>query len=101
MNFLVSDRGKNSVPNWELKLTALKAAINLENENGDTEITEEEKEEWMFMSELNIQELGTSTEYNSVLAPEGYWHNVSDHFDDVDLLSVTSLKSANETHPIV
>ena len=34
MNFLVSDRGKNSVPNWELKLTALKAAINLENENG-------------------------------------------------------------------
>ena len=44
----------------------------------------------MFMSELNIQELGTSTEYNSVLAPEGYWHNVSEHFDDVDLLSVTS-----------
>ena len=71
-------------------MTALKAAINLENENGDTEIIEEEKEEWMFMSELNIQELGTSTEYNSVLAPEGYWHNVSDHFDDVDLLSVTS-----------
>lgn len=56
----------------------------------ETEIIEEEKEEWMFMSELNIQELGTSTEYNSVLAPEGYWHNVSEHFDDVDLLSVTS-----------
>jgi len=66
MNFLVSDRGRNSVPNWELKLTALKAAINLENENGDTEIIEEEKEEWMFMSELNMQELGTSTEHNSV-----------------------------------
>jgi len=55
-----------------------------------TEITEEEKEEWMFMSKLNIQELDTSTEYNSVLAPEGYWHNVREHFEDVDLLSVTS-----------
>jgi len=90
MNFLCSDREKNSVPDWELKLSALKAAINLENENKDTEIIEEEKKEWKFMSELNIQELGTSTEYNSELAPEGYWHNVSEHFEDVDLLSVTS-----------
>ena len=87
MNFLCSDRGKNSVPDWELKLSALKAAINLENETEDTEIIEEE---WMFMSELNFQELGTSTECNSVLAPEGYWHNVSEHFENVDLLSVTS-----------
>ena len=39
-----------------------------------TEIIEEEKEEWMFMSELNLQELGTSTDFNSVLAPEGYWN---------------------------
>ena len=68
----------------------LKASINLENENKDTEINEQKKEEWMFMSELNLQELGTSTEYNSVLAPEGYWHNVSEHFEDVDLHSVTS-----------
>ena len=90
MNFLCSVHGKNSVPDWELKLSALKASINLENENEDTEIIEEEKEEWMLMSELNLQELGTGTEYNSVLAPEGYWHNVSDLFEDVDLLSVTS-----------
>ena len=53
-----------------------------------THFIEEEKEEWMFISELNLQELGT--EYNSVLAPEGYWHNVSEHFEDVDLLSVTN-----------
>ena len=66
---MCSDRGKNSIPDWELKLSALKAAINLENENKEAEIIEEEKEEWMFMSELNLQELGTSTEYNSVLAP--------------------------------
>ncbi|CAH3158858.1 unnamed protein product [Pocillopora meandrina] len=90
MNFLCSDCGKNSVPDWELQLSSLKAAINLENENENMEIIEEEKEEWMFMSELNLQELSTDTEYNSTLAPEGYWHNVSEHFDDVDLLSVTS-----------
>lgn len=30
MNFLCSDHGKKSVPDWELKLSALKAAINLE-----------------------------------------------------------------------
>ena len=90
MNFLCSDYGKNSVPDWELKLSALKASINLEYQNEDTEIIEEEKEEWMLMSELNLRELGTGTEINSVLAPEGYWHNVSELFEDVDLLSVTS-----------
>ena len=68
MNFLCSDRGKSSVPGWDLKLTALKASINLENETEEMEIIQEEKEEWMFMSELNLQELGSTTECNSVVS---------------------------------
>lgn len=52
------------------------------------EIIEEEKEEWMFMLELNLQELSIDIGYNSTLVFEGYWYNVSEYFDDVDLFFV-------------
>ena len=90
MNFLCSNNGKAVVPDWEIKLQALKESIKLETDNFTTENDEEEeKEEWMLMSELNIQNI-TNDAQSSVLAPEGYWHNVTEHFDEEQLNSVVS-----------
>ena len=46
------------------------------------------------MSELNIQNTATDEEC-SVLAPKGYWHIVTERFDEDQLNSVVS-SSANE-----
>ena len=58
MNFLCSNNGEAVVPDWEIKLQTLKASIKLETDSFKTENDEEEeKEEWMLMSELNIQNI--------------------------------------------
>ena len=90
MDFLCSNNRKAVVPDWEIKLQTLKASIKLEIESLQTEnYEEEEKEEWMLMSELNIQNI-TNDAQSSVLAPEGYWHNVTERFDEEQLNSVVS-----------
>ena len=90
MNFLCSNNGKAVVPDWEIKLQTLKASIKLEIDNFKTENDEEEeKEEWMLMSELNIQNI-TNDAQSFVLAPKGYWHNVTECFDEEQLNSVVS-----------
>ena len=95
MNFLSSNNDKALVPDWEIKLQTLKASVKLETDSFEIENDqEEEKEEWMFMSELNIQNTATDEEC-SVLAPKGYWHIVTGRFDEDQLNSVVS-SSANQ-----
>ena len=95
MNFLSSNNDKALVPDWEIKLQTLKASVKLETDSFEIENDqEEEKEEWMFRSELNIQNTATDEEC-SVLAPKGYWHIVTGRFDEDQLNSVVS-SSANQ-----
>ena len=55
INFLCSDCAKALVPDWEIKLQNLNASVKLQNEDLETEANiEQEKEEWMLMSELNL-----------------------------------------------
>ena len=89
MNFLCSDTGKELVPNWEIKLQTLKASIKLEPDDElDTLETQEEKEEWMLMSELNIRDIDDNIA--SVSAPDGYWHMVNALFNGSEINSVAS-----------
>ena len=101
MNFLCSDQGKVLVPDWEIKLQDLKASVKIEINVRDTHNDmEEEKEEWMLMSELNIQQIDSNDEHDFIIAPEGYWHNDNEIFnkEGVNMTSwLTNQKSLNKT----
>ena len=98
MNFLCSDCGKALVPDWEIKLENLKTSVKLQNEDLETEANiEEEKEEWMFMSELNIQDIGGNNDESHVIVPDGYWHKVHEHFKEDELNSMASWLNNQKT----
>lgn len=90
MNFLCSDAGKELVPDWEIKLRTLKASIRLDNENSvlDVPQAQEEKEEWMLMSELNIRD--NNNDVQCVSVPDSYWHSINEMFNESELNSVAS-----------
>ena len=100
MSFLCSETGKELVPDWELKLQNLKASIKVNTDDvQDFQDSQEEKEEWMLMSELNIRDI--NNEVNHVSVPDGYWHSVNEMFDESELDSVASWlsnkKSTNDS----
>ena len=73
------------VPDWETKMQAVNTYLKpFDDENLDENITLEdgntdnEREEWMFMAELNVEKV---TEFNhSIVPPDGYWHEALQFF---------------------
>ena len=90
MNFLCSDAGKELVPDWEIKLRTLKASVRLDYDNSVLNVpqAQEEKEEWMLMSELNIRDINNDIQCVSV--PDSYWHSINKMFNESELNSVAS-----------
>ena len=98
MNFLCSDCGKALVPDWEFILQHLNASVKLKNKDLETETNiEKEQEEWMLLSELNLQAIGRNNEEGHVLVPEGFWHNTCEHFEENELNSMTSWLNNKKT----
>lgn len=71
--FLLTDDAKQLVPNWESKMQSVKAYVKpaVENLTSLDDNIEEEKEEWMLMAELHIQE---KKDFEQLLIPPcSYW----------------------------
>ena len=82
---MASELAKVLVPDWETKMQAVDTyskPFNDEKLNENTTLqdsnTDDEREEWMFMAELNVENI---TECNhSVIPPDGYWHEALQFF---------------------
>lgn len=88
-NFLSSESSKLTVPHWETKMEALKTYIKPSDEDSIPEHndSEEEKEEWMLMSQL-IVETADKECPQSIPAPPGYWHDVHQYFTSEEIDSM-------------
>lgn len=77
--YLSSDIGKNSVPNWHSKIECvqnyLEQSDNTQsNDNDNTnQIEPEEKEEWMFMADMNYDKLDSCTTLPCNLQTSNHW----------------------------
>lgn len=104
--FLSSELAKVLVPDWETKMQAVNTYLKpFDHENLNENIsledgnTDDEREEWMFMAELNVENI---TEFNhSIIPPDGYWQEALQFFskDVVDAMPrwISRQKNQNDT----
>ena len=101
--FLSSELANVLVPNWETKMQAVNSYLKpFDDENLDENITledgntDDEREEWMFMAELNVEKIA---EFNhSIIPPDGYWHEAPQFFSKnvVDTMSTWIFRQKNQ-----
>lgn len=80
-NFLLSEFVKVLVLDWEIKMEVVKSYLKLfDDENLNENIIfedgniDDEREEWMFMVELNVEKI---IEFNYfIIFLDGYWYEV-------------------------
>lgn len=83
--FLLTDDAKQLVPNWESKMQSVKAYVKpaVENLTSLDDNIEEEKEEWMLMAELHIQE---KKDFEQLLIPPcSYWQEAKKLFSTEEI----------------
>lgn len=84
-NILSSELAKDLVQDWETKMEAVNAYFKpFDDQNFDENLiledsnNDEEREEWMFIAELNVEQI--SEFENSIIPPDGYWHEALQYF---------------------